>query len=309
MASRSPDLVVEARGLRRRFGADEALRGLDLIVERGDIYGFLGRNGAGKSTTIRILAGLIRADGGEARLLGASVDSRSSALRRKVGFLVENPAFYPALDAVENLTCHAYLQGAVDRAHIEECLDLVGLADAARRPVKGYSFGMRQRLGLAQAFLGDPEVIILDEPAIGLDPPGVIAVREIIRRFVRERGATFLISSHILGEMERLCTRVGIIESGRMLREGTLFELGATGRVVMRLSDPERGMSLAADRFPRSAPRQSADHRVQLVLDDSEVPGLVRLLVEAGIDLYEVSSRPATLEELFLELVDKGGPS
>jgi len=170
--------AIRIRSLSRRFGKTEALRGLDMTVRRGDIYGFLGRNGAGKTTTIRILAGLIGADGGKAELLGENAVSGDPAVRGRVGFLVETPAFFPHLDGFDNLRCHAFLMGsAVRGGDILKCLRLFGLEDAARRKVGGYSLGMRQRLGLAQAFLGDPELIVLDEPSIGLDPGGVIAVR------------------------------------------------------------------------------------------------------------------------------------
>jgi len=300
------DAAVRPRSVARRFGETRALAGLDMTVRRGDVYGFLGRNGAGKTTAIRILAGLIRPDSGAAALLGQSVLSGGSAVRAKVGFLVETPAFFPHLNAIENLHCHALLAGGAERAHILECLDLFGLENVAGRRVGGYSLGMRQRLGLAQAFLGSPDVIILDEPGIGLDPEGVIIVREIIKRYAREKGTTFLISSHILGEMERLCTGVGIIEAGRMVAEGSLSELGARGRVSVKVSDADKGLALAGERFAGSAPHKKADGRILLAMGAENVPELVRILVNAGLDVFEVSSAPATLEELYLDLVGKG---
>ncbi len=301
--------AVRVRSLRRSFGETLALNNLDMTVHRGDIYGFLGRNGAGKSTTIRILAGLVRPHGGEADLLGRSALGRDPAVRRGVGFLVEVPSFFPHLDGVENLRCHADLAGGVSLPRIMESLELFGMTDAARRRVGGYSLGMRQRLGLAQAFLNDPEIIVLDEPGISLDPGGMIALREVIRRFAAEKGTTFLISSHILGEMERLCTRVGIIEEGRMAAEGTLSELGAAGTLSIRVSDPAKGASLAGERFPDSAPRELAGGKIQAVLDENEIPELVRLFVDAGLDVFEISHGAATLEELFLDLVERGKES
>ncbi len=308
---------IVIRGLSRRFGETEALRSLDMSVKQGDIYGFLGRNGAGKTTAFRILAGLIRPGAGTVRILGRSATQRDPTVRRCVGFLVETPAFFPYLNAFDNLRCHAYLAGGVDRKEIEKNLDLFGLSRVARRRVGGYSLGMRQRLGLAQAFLGDPDILILDEPSVGLDAEGVIEVREIIRDRAVEKGTTFLISSHILGEMERLCTRIGVVESGRMMAEGTLAELGATGRVTIRTSDPGRAAVLINERFagalqesPAAVPDGSEalpagcqDGKLLASLSEEEIPVAVRLFVEAGLDVHEISFGPATLEDLFLHLV------
>ncbi len=307
------DAAVSFRGVSRSFGETRALDSLDMTVGRGDIYGFLGRNGAGKTTAIRVLAGLIRCDSGEVRLMERDAAAGDPSVRGTTGFLVESPAFFSQLNGFDNLVCHLYLMGrrdlagAAGREQVDRFLRLFGLENAARRKVGGYSLGMRQRLGLAQAFLGDPEVIALDEPANGLDPEGVIAVRGIIRRFVEEKGTTFLISSHILGEMEQLCTRVGIIEKGRMAAEGTLAELGATGRVIVKVTDSARGLVFARERFPECAPRSRQAGGFQLTLAKEGIPRLVRELVEAGFDVQEVSAGTATLEELFLELTGSGG--
>lgn len=308
---------IVIRGLSRRFGDTQALRGLDMTVQQGDIYGFLGRNGAGKTTAFRILAGLIRPGAGTVHILGRSATQRDPSVRRPVGFLVETPAFFPYLNAVDNLRCHAFLAGSVTRDEIDECLGLFGLAGVARRKVGGYSLGMRQRLGLAQAFLGDPEILVLDEPSVGLDAEGVIEIREIIRNRAEQQGTTFLISSHILGEMERLCTRIGVVEAGRMMAEGTLTELGAAGQVAFRVSDPPRAESLIDERFPDARHRSGgsssscagepvgsgSDGRILASLEEDQIPHAVRLFVEAGLDVLEVSSGPATLEDLFLHLV------
>lgn len=301
------EAAVRLNSLKRRFGSIEALSGLDMNVRPGDIYGFLGRNGAGKTTAIRILAGLIRADSGKAELLGRDVRRGGPGVRERVGFLVETPAFFPQLSGRDNLRCHLHLAGEKDEKQIDACLDLFGLTPAARRKVGGYSLGMRQRLGLAQTFIGEPRVLILDEPSIGLDPSGVISVREIIHGYAADKGATFLVSSHVLGEVERLCTRIGVIEAGRMVAEGTLVELGAAGRITVRVSDPQKGLTLIEDRVPAAWPALKEGNRISLTLPDDEVPALVRLLVREGLDVFEVATGPAGLEDLYLDLVGKGG--
>ncbi len=301
--------AIKARALSRKFGETVALRDFDMTVVRGDIHGFLGRNGAGKTTAIRILAGLICADSGRAELFGQSVLEGNHRVRRNVGFLVESPAFFSHLNGRDNLWCHALLMGAISRSQVDASLDLFGLSAAADRKVGGYSLGMRQRLGLAQAFLGDPEIIVLDEPAIGLDPGGVIAIREIIKQYSSEKGTTFLISSHTLGEMERLCSRISIIDEGSLVAEGSLRELGATGRITVRVDNSPKAMVLIEERFERSEPRLRSGGRIQLTIDEADVPELVRGLVGEGLDVREVSTGPAVLEDLFLDLVGSGGVS
>jgi len=301
--------AIEVRALSRRFGETLALRDFDMTVFRGEVHGFLGRNGAGKTTAIRILAGLINADAGRAEILGEGVVGGSHAVRRRVGFLVESPAFFAHLNGRDNLWCHAMLMGGIEKSQVDASLDLFGLSAAAGRKVGGYSLGMRQRLGLAQAFLGDPEIIVLDEPAIGLDPGGVIAIREIIQRYSAEKGTTFLISSHTLGEMERLCSRVSIIDEGALVAEGTLGDLGATGRITVRVDNTPKALLLIEEWFDRSEPRLRSGDRIQLTIGEGDVPELVRRLVEAGLAVREVSTGPAVLEDLFLDLVGSGGVS
>jgi ABC-2 type transport system ATP-binding protein len=306
----SKESILSIQGLRKRFGPTKALDGLDLEVKRGDIYGFLGRNGAGKSTCIKIVAGLVKADEGRVRLLDSEPGLSTSAARRRVGFLIENPAFYPYLDAVENLGCHAMLHGDLDECfpdQVRESLEWVGLADAAHRKVGGYSTGMRQRLGLAQAFLGRPRFMVLDEPLNGLDPEGILHIRTLIQERARTQGTTFFISSHILAEVEQLCTRVGFVDRGRIKAQGTLEELGATGWITLRVSRPGEAFALASEKWPESLARLGSDGRIVMKLDEARIPNLIRTLVEAGFDIFEAGPRSRSLEEIFMELT--GRPS
>jgi ABC-2 type transport system ATP-binding protein len=238
-------------------------------------------------------------------LLGAVRPASDHGLRKRVGFLIETPSFLPHLNAVENLRCHWLLQGrgmSGGRSEIMECLEMVGLKAAAHRPVKGYSTGMNQRLGLAQAFLGDPELIVLDEPLSGLDPEGILHIRELIRDWARRRGTTFFISSHILAEVEQLCTRVGFVAHGRTVAEGSLDELGATGWVGIRVSDPARAAAIIKEKWPGAAPEPGREGILSLRLDEALIPELVRLLVAEKLDVHHAGRKPKSLEEVFMEL-------
>jgi ABC-2 type transport system ATP-binding protein len=300
-----PESVLSIQSLKKRFGPTVALDGVDLEVGQGDIFGFLGRNGAGKSTTIKIVAGLVTPDEGQVRMLDSDRTGSLPATRRYVGFLIENPAFYPYLDAVENLSCHAMLHGGLDEGFLDQVhasLKWVGLEEAAHRKVGGYSTGMRQRLGLAQAFLGRPKLMVLDEPLNGLDPEGILHIRTLIREWADQRGTTFFISSHILAEVEQLCTRVGFVARGRIVAEGTLDELGATGWISLRTSRPEAALRLVAERWPEVQARKSSEGHLSMKLAENEIPVLVRELVEQGFDVFEVGRRPRSLEEIFMEL-------
>ncbi len=301
--------AISLSGIKKRYGRVIALDGVDLTIARGDIYGFLGPNGAGKSTTIKILAGLVRPDRGTVNLLGAARPASDHGPRQKVGLLIERPAFIPHLNAVDNLRCHWILQGrrGRDDSHaIMDCLARVGLNEAVRRPVKGFSTGMIQRLGLAQAFLGGPELIVLDEPLNGLDPEGILQIRRLIQEWAAERGTTFFISSHLLSEVEQLCTRVGFIARGRTVAEGGLDALAAGDRVKVRVCDPRKAEAAVLRQWPQSAPSREGEGTLTLRLEGDRIPDLIRLLVAENLDVYHAARQPKTLEEVFMEIT-RGG--
>src|SRR6476469_11204084 len=214
------DLALETQDLTKRFGSRTAVDRLSLRVERGDIYGFLGPNGAGKSTTLRMLLGLVRPTSGVIKFPLRASGWEYLRARSRVGAIIESPAFYENFSGRRNLQLLASLSGGVQRKRVEQVLEIVGLRDRARDPVRTYSYGMRQRLGIAQALLPTPELIILDEPINGLDTQGIQQTRELIRRLRDEFKLTVLLSSHLLTEIEQLCNRVGIIHEGRLLYEG-----------------------------------------------------------------------------------------
>lgn len=299
--------AVEARGLVKRYGRITAVDEVDLTVATGDVYGYLGPNGAGKTTTLRMMLGLITPDAGGVKLFGRDplVDG-ARALDGVAGF-VEAPRFYPYLTGRTNLELVAALDGGDAAARIDAALDTVELADRARDKVGGYSHGMRQRLGLAGALLRDPRLLILDEPATGLDPAGMRDMRLLIRRLADE-GITVLLSSHLMAEVEELCDRVVIISSGRVRYEGALHELIATtaGRYELRTTDDARAAQIAAAQ--RGVADVSCDARgLTFNADERAAAALSIALGEAGVGIAALVPRTATLEELFFRMTEDDG--
>ena len=298
-----PELAIETAGLAKRYGGRVAVDGIDLAVPRACAFGFLGPNGAGKTTLIRMLLGLARPTSGTFSVLG---EPGLGALS-KIGAIVEEPRFHAHLSGRENLRFAAAARPAGASARIDAVLERVALTDRAGDRVKGYSLGMRQRLGIARALLGDPELLILDEPANGLDPAGIHELRALIRGLVDE-GRTVFISSHILAEVERICDQVAIIDRGRVATQGTIAELtGGTDGIKILCDDGARGLRAA-----RAAPGvASADDRgagelsVQMA-DGGDVADLVASLVGAGVRVRAVVPQEVTLEERFLQIT--GGP-
>ncbi len=297
------DAVLRTEGLTKRFGGFTAVEGLSIEVRTGDLYGFLGLNGAGKTTTIRMVVGLVRPTAGRVLLFGEDARARFLDVMPRVGTLVEIPAFYPYLSGRQNLDLHRRLAGLADRRCVDEALERVGLARRADDRVRGYSQGMRQRLGIAQALLTRPRCVILDEPTNGLDPEGIADIRALIRRLHREEGITLLVSSHQLHEIERICTRVGIVHEGRLVREASVGELlagAATGRARLRATPPDRAESLCRS-FPGAGGVERApDGALVVTLDAGRLPALNAALVEAGCGIAELAPERPTLEDLFL---------
>jgi ABC-2 type transport system ATP-binding protein len=300
-----PFAVLRTELLTKRYGRRMAVDHLSLEVERGDIFGFLGQNGAGKSTTIRMVLGLVRPTQGGVRLLGQDV--RRSPLRalRKVGAIIEAPAFYDHFTGWQNLRLLAAMSGGATQKRIEEILDIVGLSTRAHEPVRVYSHGMRQRLGIAQALLPAPEFVILDEPTDGLDPQGIREVRLLIRRLRDELKLTVLLSSHLLYEVEQICNRVAIIDHGRLLYQGTIEKLVATNKTVKLTVDrPEEAYELlSAD--PSLTVSRNGTESLYVEMADEHIPRVNALLVKRGFLVSELSPQRETLEQVFLRLTEK----
>jgi ABC-2 type transport system ATP-binding protein len=299
-----PFAVLRTELLTKRYGRRVAVDGLSLEVERGDIFGFLGQNGAGKSTTIRMALGLVRPTRGDVRLLGQDVRRHPLRALRRVGAIIESPAFYDHFTGWQNLRLFAAMSGGASSKRIAEILEIVGLSRRAHEPVRVYSHGMRQRLGIAQALLPAPEFVILDEPTDGLDPQGIREVRLLIRRLRDELNLTVLLSSHLLNEVEQICNRVAIIDQGRLLYQGTIEKLlTATKTVKLTVDRPEEACELlSAD--PALAVRRNGDQSLYVEMADEHIPRINALLVERGFRVSELSPQRETLEHVFLRLTE-----
>jgi len=298
------DTVLRTIDLTKRYTNRLAVDHLNIEVRRGEVFGFLGPNGAGKSTTIRMILHLVFPTEGDVEIFGASLAKARHRALQKVGAVVEKPAFYGHLSALRNLEILGGLQRPVTRKRIMENLERVGLADRAGDPVKTYSHGMNQRLGLALILLNDPQLVILDEPTTGLDPQGMKEVRELILELSRERGVTVFLSSHLLYEVELIATQMAIIHQGRLRVAGSVQELLQKGSssVLVKTDRPEEALRFLQT---NEAYRAAAIHSdgIQVELDMERIPELNRQLVGAGFAVDALVPR-RTLETYFLNLIE-----
>ena len=292
----SPALV--AASLTKVIGARTIVDNVSFELRPGEVFGFLGPNGAGKTTTIRMLVGLIRPTSGRVTICGYDVRRDFEAAMRCVGCIVENPDLYRFMTGRENLEHFARMLG-VPGAEIERVAELVALEHRLDQRVGTYSLGMRQRLGVAQALLGSPRLLILDEPANGLDPAGIREIRTLLRRLAAERGMAVFVSSHLLGEVELMCDRVAIIHKGRILKEGDVRELISSRREMeLRVDDVDRAALLLAE---KNVVHTVNDGLIDVDIDEADTPPLVAELVRNGVAIFHAQRKVHTLEELFLE--------
>ena len=336
--------AIEIRGLTKRYGRMTAIDGLDMRVPRGEIYGFVGKNGAGKSTTMKIIAGLATPSAGEVGLFGSGAGAGHAAAGRsvdafqrpgsfscassRIGALIEEPGVLPNFSAGENLMQKALAMGVTrPRERVDELLALVGLEGAGPRKVKKFSQGMKQRLGLALALVGSPDLLLLDEPFNGMDPETTRDLRGALVRLNRERGVTIVISSHVLDQLMRVCTRFGVIAAGRMVREFTDEELHAAcgSSVRVKTTDPARALAVLEERLPGAAfrvepdqsivingsPRHAASSFGGAATDPASsgapsVEDVSRILHDAGQVVLELTVLERDIEDFFVELMEKG---
>ena len=298
-------VVLQADQLTKRYRRRVVVDRLSLTVERGDIFGFLGQNGAGKSTTIRMALGLVRPTSGRVSVLGHDMARQPLRALQRVGAIIEAPAFYENFSGQQNLRMLAAMSGGAERQRIEMVLEIVGLRDRANDPVRVYSHGMRQRLGIAQALLPNPEFVILDEPTDGLDPQGLQEIRVLIRRLRDEFGLTVMLSSHLLHEVEQICNRVAIIETGHLLYQGSVGDLIAEHHWIKlrvdRLSEAYELLSLD----PELSISRNGDESLHLRITDEQIPVVNARLVQQGFSVMEISPQRESLEEVFLRLTQE----
>jgi len=290
--------IVETHSLTKRYGSGVlAVDSVGMSVRRGEVYGFLGPNGAGKTTTLRMLVGLIRPTSGTATVAGHAPGSPAGL--KKIGALIESPGFYPYLSGRENLRVVADYAG-VSQKRVDEVLDIVELASRAGRKFGTYSTGMKQRLGVAAALLKDPELLILDEPTNGLDPQGMAEMRKLIKD-IGQGDRTVLLSSHLLGEVEQICDRVGVISSGRLVRQSTVRELLGEEGVLVRAQPLDQAQAILARMFgPDTVSRQ--DGAIHLKVKPEQSVDVNRQLVNAGVGVSELRPFERSLEEVFFQL-------
>jgi len=307
-AATTDGLAVATHGLRKGYGHTVALAGLDLAVPQGVIYGFLGPNGAGKTTTIRCLLGLIHPDAGTMELLGRPYTGHDRRRLFDVGALIESPSFYPYLSARENLRVIASTGPAVAPGRIEELLELMALRDRATDKVSGYSLGMKQRLGIAAALLNDPRLLVLDEPANGLDPAGIHELRKALRQLVERADRTILVSSHILPEVQQLADVVGIIDHGKLVHQGSLDQLlQASGAIRVRVgSDDVEAATAILAALPGSDPVTDDEGWITVKGEPDRAAAVNQALAERGIYASGLEAG-SSLEAIFLSLT--GGPN
>jgi ABC-type multidrug transport system ATPase subunit len=297
-------LSLQTSNLSHQFASHDVLRGIDLEVPEGSIYGFLGANGAGKTTTLRLILGLLKTQRGAISIFGQPLDANRMAILRLVGSMIESPSLYDHLTAAENLRV-MQLVHRCPRSRIGDVLELVGLGHTGHKRVKQFSLGMRQRLGIAAALLHRPSLIILDEPTNGLDPNGIIEVRNLLTELNRRHGCTILVSSHLLSEVERVVTHVGILGSGRLLFQGSIDELRRHRQEVLSIriatSDNAAAFGMMAG---HGLAVSMADGEVVLPpLTAERIAALNRQLVERNIDVYEIRVVRNDLETIFLDLL------
>jgi ABC-type multidrug transport system ATPase subunit len=293
--------VIQTMGLSKQYKDKWAVDHLDLRVEQGDIYGFIGQNGAGKSTTLKLLCGLARPTQGEALIFDKAV--RDAVSRRRVGALIEQPGLYPDLSGRENLRLYATLLGLDSpKQQTDKVLEIVGLEPKEKKPVRHYSMGMKQRLGVGLALLGSPDLLLLDEPINGLDPEGIREMRELLLQLNRERGLTILVSSHILGELSKIATRYGILQAGRLVEQLTAGELAqkCTDYLHLRTDQPQKAAALLERELhiTRWEMQPEGEIRIYETVDPKAVG---RSLTQAGIAVEEMGLHRQDLEGYFLE--------
>ncbi|MGP4071005.1 ABC transporter ATP-binding protein [Piscibacillus sp. B03] len=296
-------VALELKDVKKTIGKKEIIKGLDLSINQGEVYGFIGPNGAGKTTTIRMIVGLMKLSGGDVKILGKSIQSDYKDAAKNIGAIVENPELYPFMTGWQNLMHYARMYQGVTKERIQEVVALVGLEKVINDKVGKYSLGMRQRLGVAQAILHKPAVLILDEPTNGLDPAGIREIRDYIRDLAVKDNVAVMISSHLLSEIELMCDRIGIIQQGELIKEHSVHDESEAAqedlKVIVDVKDNEK-TEVVLKELDLTVEKEAGKLVVELKRDD--IPNVVKKLVEQGVEIYGVTPIKATLEDQFLEL-------
>ena len=302
------EVAMELIDVKKSIGKKEIIKGLSFTINKGEVFGFIGPNGAGKTTTIRMMVGLMQLSGGDVRILGKSIKTDFKEAVQEVGAIVENPEMYPFMTGMQNLKHYARMIPGITNERIQEVIKLVGLEKPIKEKVGKYSLGMRQRLGVAQALLHKPSILILDEPTNGLDPAGIREIRQYIRRLAEEKNVAVIISSHLLSEIELMCDRIGIIKNGELVtiqtvRDFTGNESSAENLIQVQLEATplDKAIKLVKEHFEIDAIQ--ADKAIAFQTTKEKIPAIVQTLVQHEVAIYQVNSAKNTLEDKFLDLI------
>ena len=296
---------MKTYNITKKYGEQLAVDNVNMTIKKGDIYGFIGQNGAGKTTLIRLITGLIHKSGGEIELLGANEENELNKARTMVGSLIESPSLYTNMTARENLEVSRLVRNIPGKKCIDEVLELVGLKDVEKKKVKNFSLGMRQRLGIANALMGNPKLLILDEPINGLDPMGIVEIRELLKKINKEKDMTILISSHILSELSELATTYGIISNGKLIEEITAKQLSEKCRqyIDLKVDDTARAVILLERELGISDYEVLEDSNIKVFSNLDNVGEVNSLLSRSGIIVESISVKGENLEEYFMNKV------
>lgn len=299
------EVILKTYNITKKYGNKLAVDNVNMTIKKGEIYGFIGQNGVGKTTLIRLITGLIHKSAGEIELLGASGESELNKARTMVGSLIETPSFYTNMTARENLEVSRLVRDIPGKKCIDEVLDLVGLKDVEKKKVKNFSLGMRQRLGIANALMGNPKLLILDEPINGLDPMGIIEIRELLKKINKEKDMTILISSHILSELSELATTYGIISKGRLIEEITANELNEKCRQYIDLivDDTAKAVALLERELDISDYEVWEGNKIKIFSNLDSIGIINSTISKAGVIVESIGIKGENLEEYFMNVI------
>ena len=299
------EVILKTYNITKKYGNQVAVNNVNMTIKKGEIYGFIGQNGAGKTTLIRLITGLIHKTGGEIELLGATGEAELNKSRTMVGSLIETPSFYTNMTARENLEVSRLVRNIPGKKCIDEVLELVGLKDVEKKKVKNFSLGMRQRLGIANALMGNPKLLILDEPINGLDPMGIVEIRELLKKINKEKDMTILISSHILSELSELATTYGIISNGKLIEEITAEQLAEKCRqyIDLKVDDTSRAVTLLERELGISDYEVLEDKKIKVFSNLDNVGEVNSILSKSGVIVESISIKGENLEEYFMNKI------
>ncbi|WP_127529507.1 ATP-binding cassette domain-containing protein [Paenibacillus kobensis] len=302
------EYVLRTRALSKKYGRDYAIQEINVEIKRGQIYGLIGLNGAGKSTFMRAVTGLVLPTGGEVELFGNTGDIALQRGRRRIGQSIETPAIYPNMTAEQNLEIQRIISGVPDKSTVKKTLESVGLADTGKKKAKNFSLGMKQRFSLATALITNPEFLILDEPANGLDPKGIIETRELLRRLAHERGLTLLVSSHLLDELAQVATHYGIIDKGKLVKQLSAEQLALETKQHVRIvtNDCAQAMALLKERFGITDCQAVSANELWVREQIHRTGEMNTMLVKHGIVVESIGVTEQRLEQYFMQLTGGG---